>query len=426
MENLTHSLVGLLCAEVAVRSSDSLRDTRRGERRRALDSWCRGACYAIAIIGNNLPDLDFTYAKLSGPRFGYLLQHRGYTHTLPAVFAFALVMLGAVLGLAKWRKHALSLADCCRFAALAVLSPALHIALDFANNYGVHPFWPLNDAWFYGDCLFILEPCFWLVLVAPLLFSYRSKLTRVLLGSILALALGAIWYRPFIPPRNALLLTLITAGLLAAARRRTPFFRMLLASAGFVVVLGSFVLGSREAKALVGQWARAELPTARILDIVATPTPANPLCWSVLLVLRDDRDYFVRVGRAAVLPAWLSAGDCPYDRAAQPTAKLRQVGGNPDSRLILSQEYRIPLADLRAVVRAHCQARALLRFARVPYLAEPEADGSRVIGDLRYDRSPTLDFSDVRLGRVSAGEPEACPPYEPPWRPPRSDILSNP
>jgi inner membrane protein len=126
VENLTHSLVGLLCAEVVVRVV---------ERRRPLEAWSRAAVYAIAIIGNNLPDLDFTYSHIRGPRFGYLLQHRGYTHTVLAAFGFALATLGALFGLSKWRHQAPSPGDWRLFAALALFSPLLHIAMDFANNY---------------------------------------------------------------------------------------------------------------------------------------------------------------------------------------------------------------------------------------------------------------------------------------------------
>lgn len=193
-----------------------------------------------------------------------------------------------------------------------------------------------------------------------------------------------------------------------------------------MVVLGSFVLGSRLAKVLVCERAHSEFPAALTLDIVATPMPANPPCWSVLLAQKDDRQYFVRLGRAAIAPSWLAVEDCPYDRAAQPTAPLRAIHGAPDLRLVLSQEYRVSPAELQAVGRERCAARALLRFARVPYLSDPQADGSRVIGDLRYDRNPSLDFSDVRLGRKYAGEPDGCPEYVPPWLPPRSDVLSNP
>jgi inner membrane protein len=74
LDNLTHSLVGLLAAEAVIRVR---------ERSRPLADWSRSAVYVISIVGNNLPDLDFSYSRISGKTFGYLLQHRGYTHTVP-------------------------------------------------------------------------------------------------------------------------------------------------------------------------------------------------------------------------------------------------------------------------------------------------------------------------------------------------------
>jgi hypothetical protein len=41
-----------------------------------------------------------------------------------------------------------------------------------------------------------------------------------------------------------------------------------------------------------------------------------------------------------------------------------------------------------------------------------------VVGDLRYDRSPGLDFSDLPLDRAAL-----CPKRVPPWIPPRSDLF---
>ena len=410
MENLTHSLVGLLCAEVVVRGR---------ERRHPISDWARTALYATAIIGNNLPDLDFLYSHISGERFGYLLQHRGYTHTLPAALGFALATLGVLYALAKWRRALVPGAEWRLLAVMALLSPVLHIAMDFSNNYGVHPFWPLYDGWFYGDSIFIAEPSFWLVLLSPLLFSYRSKVVRVALGLVVAIGLGAVWYRPFVPQGNAVLLTLLTLALLAVARGRTPFTRMLLAAGGFAFILGSFVLGSRLAKALVHEHASEAFPGGSTLDVVATPMPANPWCWNVLLLQRDTQQYAVLVGRVAIWPAWLDLESCPYDRAAKPTAPLSDYPAFNDARLELSAVYSAPLAELRVLAAARCEARALFQFARVPYLGEIQADGSRVIGDLRYDRKPGLDFSDVRLTR-SQGR---CPEYVPPWLPPRSDIL---
>src|SRR4051812_14485365 len=142
MDNITHSLVGLLCAEVVVRTRER---SPAAATPRTLDPWTRSATYAFAIIGNNLPDLDFTYAGISGKTFGYLLQHRGYTHTLPAAFGFGLLMLGALALLLRVRKKVLSRVDWQSLAGVALASPLLHIAMDFANNYGVHPLWPVYD-----------------------------------------------------------------------------------------------------------------------------------------------------------------------------------------------------------------------------------------------------------------------------------------
>jgi hypothetical protein len=59
---------------------------------------------------------------------------------------------------------------------------------------------------------------------------------------------------------------------------------------------------------------------------------------------------------------------------------------------------------------------ALLRFARAPFWANDEALG-RVAGDVRYDVSSGLDFSDTVLDGVG------CPENLPPWIPPRSALV---
>lgn len=414
MDNLTHSLVGLLCAEAAVRARE------RANSKQPLSAFGRSAVYAFAIIGNNLPDLDVAYAGASDKAFGYLLQHRGYTHTLPAALGFAAAMLVALVLLARWRKQPVSAAEWRLLASVAVLSPVLHIAMDFANNYGVHPFWPLDERWFYGDTLFIVEPSLWLVLIAPLSFSYRSPWLRGTLWLVLGAALAALWYRPFVPRGHALLLTLLTVTLLVVARWRSPGARFLLAAVGFLALGLAFVVGSRFAKAMVRERAELLFPSAKTLDVVATPMPANPFCWSVILVQLDGAQYSARLGRVATWPAWLSVAQCPFDQGAVPTAPLRSLPVVADSRVSLTNEFLVPVAELRDLAVARCEAAAFFHFARVPYLSAAEPDGSRVLGDLRYDRKRGLDFSDLRLMRAQG----KCPEHVPPWRFPRADILS--
>jgi inner membrane protein len=414
LDNLTHSVVGLLVAEAVIR-------TRERQGQRPLGDWCRSAIYLVSIVGNNLPDLDFSYSRISGKTFGYLLQHRGYTHTVPAASLFALLTLGLVFVLAKRRAELIVRADWWLLSALSLCSPLLHLIMDYANNYGVHPFWPAYDGWFYGDSFFILEPSFWLVILAPLGFSMRSRATRGALWLVLAVALGALWYRPFVPRAHAVVLSLATLGLLLLARKLAPLSRMLLALASFLCLVLAFVSGSRLAKGIVSERARVAFPGAETLDIVATPTPANPFCWSVILVERQGPEYSVRLGRVATFPAWLSVDACPYDRSANPTAPLVPIGVRADDRLRLTEEYRASLVDLQALAHERCEVRALLRFARVPYFTALAPDGTRIVGDMRYDRNPGLDFSDFRLPATQG----RCPPYVPAWLPPRGDLLER-
>jgi inner membrane protein len=152
------------------------------------------------------------------------------------------------------------------------------MAMDFTNNYGVHPFWPVRDRWLYGDFVFIIEPFFFVLGVPPLLFALRSRIVRVLLGASLAAILVAAWTLTWVPPGAALIVSLLAALSLVLAYKLDPLGRIKLtcmAAFGVVVVFWGthFAARARAAKSL---------PAAAVLhDLVLTPMPANPLCWSV-------------------------------------------------------------------------------------------------------------------------------------------------
>jgi hypothetical protein len=121
---------------------------------------------------------------------------------------------------------------------------------------------------------------------------------------------------------------------------------------------------------------------------------------------------------------------CPRDAAANPTAVTRAAEGpaSPGVRWLFRHDADLPA--LRALARDDCRFRAFLRFAGAPYAGTlargaPGAPGANtarsapgVVGDLRYDRSPGLDFSDLPLDRAAP-----CPKRVPPWTPPRSDLF---
>ena len=96
LDNLNHILAGLLGAELVVQVR-----ARRGTVR---SEWARLAYFASAA-GNNLPDLDFLYARLGGPTLGYLMHHRGHTHTLALGIPLGGALFAALLVWARRRGY---------------------------------------------------------------------------------------------------------------------------------------------------------------------------------------------------------------------------------------------------------------------------------------------------------------------------------
>jgi inner membrane protein len=189
MDNVTHSLAGLLLGEATVQlrrarrrgsaspRDDAPRDPTPGFRTTAL---------VAAVVGANLPDVDVLYAAVALDKLGSLLHHRGHTHTfVAAVPAIALVWAGTF---ALWRRLGRRQtpgpnAKDGRWLLLAVAAAVLsHVTLDWTNNYGVHPFWPASNRWHYGDAVFIIEPWLWVAAVPPLQFTARRRAWRAAPG----------------------------------------------------------------------------------------------------------------------------------------------------------------------------------------------------------------------------------------------------
>ncbi len=86
MDNVTHSLAGLLLAEAAVR----LRERRTNAEPPA-------AFTAITALAANLPDADLLYSGVGGDRLAYMLHHRGHTHTVVVAIMGAAVLWAAAM-----------------------------------------------------------------------------------------------------------------------------------------------------------------------------------------------------------------------------------------------------------------------------------------------------------------------------------------
>jgi inner membrane protein len=370
MDNVTHLVAGLAIGEAAVQ-------LRRRRTRRDPSDGFRTAAAVAGAVAANLPDADLLYTAVAGDKISYLLHHRGHTHTVVAGAAGALLAWAAAVAL--WRRRARRRGTAPPDAAdrrwlLGAIAVAVgsHLVLDWTNDYGVHPFWPADVAWRYGDAVFIVEPWLWAAAVPALLLAARRRAARAGLALVLAAGLALAWLLPSCRGGAAAALTAGAAASLAAARRLAPG-----APRGVRVRrLGGRRAGvlrrhARRAAPRRGR-ARATDPGARLADVVLTPGPANPFCANVIVVEAagpGGGDYRLTTAWAAAAPALVPADRCRPAALARGSRSLPMAPSpRPASAAVgWDRTWQAPLAELRALARGNCQAAAVLRFARAPF-----------------------------------------------------------
>src|SRR3569833_815379 len=168
MDNLTHSLIGMVAGEAVARLPPASKGGLSAESR-------RGMLVTLATVGGNLPDIDLvlTYRGFVRDKLGYLLEHRGYTHTVLGCLVLATLLYVSVEGWARHRRLSLTRNDHLTLAAVAVGATKLQLGMDALNSYGVHPLWPIYNGWIYGNSKKKKKPQNWLA-AAPLFFVARS------------------------------------------------------------------------------------------------------------------------------------------------------------------------------------------------------------------------------------------------------------
>ena len=395
MDNITHSLFGYTLGKLAGKGPDQQQ---------------KGAILT-AIIGSNIPDLDFILQFISHRgQLAYLLQHRGYTHTL--LLSFPLGILSAWLGSRlcgldfkkAWWKLSL----------LGWVSVLLHICADYGNNYGVHPFSPFLNQWFYADSVYILEPFFWLTCLPLVFFSTHSKTLKVISALLESVLLGLIWSRFATPFLIAVILTVWGCAFIYLQKK---FKSPLVALCGILIVYSSFFAGSRVAKKTIHTYLTINDPFLAQKDVSLTPAPGDPFCWTFQTVGIDQKtDYVVRLGNLNLAPPWLPGKKCELkskDQLATPLnlVRLRNVIG-----LEWSGEFRRPLKELHDLENQSCQFKAFLKFARIPVWYPSEH--SWIMGDLRFDRGKGKGFAQIEF---NSGD--ECIKALPPWTPPTNWLL---
>jgi len=414
MDNLTHTLIGAVAGETLAR-------TARARPGGLPESARRSLFVVVSAVGSNLPDIDlaWTYRGFSGSSLGYLLQHRGHTHTLLGCAALALLLHAAGLLWARWRGHAMVRGDRLALGGIASFAVFGHLGMDALNSYGVHPFWPWNNRWYYGDSLFIVEPLYWLAAL-PLLFIVRTTLARVVLGAAALVSILATGVLQRAQPLHVVGVVVIAIALTVIGRRSTPRTAAWVAASAMLLLTGGFVAASHVARERLQAMAVEDFPTSSTLDAVLSPGPTNPGCWEVLLLQTDAGAYIARRGSLAIGAA-PHADQCsrvPQGQAG--TTPTYPVAAPAREALRWIDEASMPAGGLAQLARSDCAARELLQFARAPFAVKREGGWS--LSDLRFDRTGGAGFAAVAL---PATLDTPCR-FNAPWTPPRAaDLLAR-
>jgi inner membrane protein len=273
MDNLTHSLVGLVAAKAG------------------LEKWSPGAT-AVAILAANAPDSDIV-VLLTRDRWSFLQHHRGITHSIIGTLILAIALpltfyLGDyLLSLVGKGPQKVKLGW---LLAVSLIVGATHPLLDWTNNYGIRFFLPWSQQWSYGDLVFIVDPFLWLTFGgAAFLLTSGSRVQKwfwlaigvvstfvIIVGPRFAtstfIALRLIWALG--------LVILITLFVLKAGKRFGA--RLALAAFGVAILYwGSLWFIHQKALKLAETQAQTMIQSDResIMKIAAMPTLANPLRW---------------------------------------------------------------------------------------------------------------------------------------------------
>lgn len=390
MDNVTHSLVGVLLARAALPWVGSL----------------RGAVWA-AVLASNAPDLDLVLTPFFEDRtLGYLVHHRGHTHTLVGALLLAL----GVAAFARWMDPKARRGP---IVALSIVGAFLHMGADWWNNYGVHPFWPFDDRWYYGDFVFILEPLLWMALLPLAMTTAGGRVRFGLFGLGLLLA-GAVGFGL---GAQAAAGWVIATTLLFGLQRR--FDGVALPGVIALGALTAFGAGTRAAEAEVRTRMATARPAEDVLDVVLTPRAATPWCWQGIVLSTDPATYHARRFLLSLAPGLTAPADCALDLAEEPTAPLVPADLAADATVAWTGRWEAPVGGLAALVAESCRVDAATRFLRAPYWLD---DGARIlVGDLRYDREPGLGFAEVETLRTTPPDTRGCGNL-PPWR---SDVVRH-
>lgn len=171
MDNLTHSLSGLVTARLVPARNLSMRSR-----------------YIAGALAANFPDLDIVLAPVSSEL--YLMHHRGETHSLVLLplWAFLLSWLFAKMFRSPggWRD----------FYALTAVVLLVHIFGDWITGYGTQLFAPFTRETYSLGTTFIIDPLLTLLLLLGFLGSllWKASPRAAQASAVMVMALIAIQF----------------------------------------------------------------------------------------------------------------------------------------------------------------------------------------------------------------------------------------
>ncbi|MBK6941958.1 MAG: metal-dependent hydrolase [Planctomycetes bacterium] len=289
MDNLTHTLFGLVLAKTSIGRS------------------ARSAV-PVLLIGSNLPDLDIL-VRVVGGHAGYLEHHRGLTHAVVGIVVqIAMLTLGAWLCERMIARERAAPNPWSRGSPLAAAAAGLlaHPLLDLLNEYGLRPWLPFSGRWVYGDLVFIVDPWLWLILGgAAACAGPRTRrgdigygvLAFVTTALFVANASGAVTRGSEALPTGFFWLWIPALALVIALRLRgIDDRRRVRAVRGCAVLLALYfalltVTRSLAERAVRDPIART-LGAAEIVSCNMSPRLATPLRWECIVCTADTAYWF--------------------------------------------------------------------------------------------------------------------------------------
>lgn len=138
-----------------------------------------------AIIGSQAPDFD-TILKLKN-NAKYIRNHRGITHSIPAVLLWP-ILITAIISLVVPEVNLLHL---WLWTFLAVI---LHVFVDIFNAYGTQALYPFKKKWIALGVIYIFDPFIFLAhIVAIIIWNLGAHQGYTFLGLYFILVFYYIW-----------------------------------------------------------------------------------------------------------------------------------------------------------------------------------------------------------------------------------------